>query len=246
MNFFKFTSRSVKLAIFGGLFAAVTVNAQSEKPVDAKARQVAEATIDRMGGEDRWADIRYLVWENFGQTHYWDKWAGDFRWERDSLTSVMNIHSMQGRFWIEGVEVKDEAELKNRLENVYSRWVNNSYWLIMPYKLLDPGVNLAYMGEEKVGSGQMADVLEMTFEGVGLTPDNKYLVYVDKETGLVCQWTHWRSREDDEPRFTRPWSDWVDHNGVMFSMGRGDQGLDIARLELPEELPEGLFSGLRY
>ncbi len=238
------TLRSI--ATFATLLVTAQLLAQSSTTVDPKARQIAEATIEKMGGEKRWADTRYLVWSNFRQMHYWDKWTGDFRWERDSLTAIMNILSMEGRFWIDGIEVVDEGELEERLEKVYARWVNNSYWLIMPYKLLDPGVNLAYMGEEQAEDGQSADVLEVTFERVGLTPHNKYRVLIDKESGFVCQWTHWRNRDDPEARFTRPWTDWEDYDGVMLSTGRGGEGIDIASLELPVELPEEIFSRLVY
>jgi len=116
----------------------------------------------------------------------------------------------------------------------------------MPYKLLDPGVNLKYIGEDSTQDGQMADVLELTFENVGLTPNNRYGVYIDKETGLVCQWAYYRDREDAEPRFTLPWTDWKEYSGIMLSTGRGGGRQAVTGLEVPDELPEGLFAGLEY
>ena len=211
-----------------------------------QAIQIAESTISRMGGMEAWNDVRYLAWKNFGEMHYWDKWTGDFRWEEDSLVAVMNINSKEGRYWVDGIEVTDPADLEERLAGVYREWVNNSYWVVMPYKLLDPGVNLAYVGEEMSESGQISDVLEVTFDGVGLTPDNKYLVYVDRESGLVCQWTHFRNRGDLEPNFVRPWENWVDFGGVMLASGRGGRGGDIAYIALPAELPDAIFARLVY
>ncbi|MEZ5331564.1 MAG: hypothetical protein R2991_05830 [Thermoanaerobaculia bacterium] len=51
----------------------------------------------------------------------------------------------------------------------------------MPYKLEDPGVTLHYLGERPMLDGRPAEVLELTFEGVGRTPQNKYHVYVAEE-----------------------------------------------------------------
>lgn len=242
MKTFRFAGLTVILLVHASVFAQSGTQADSER----KARQLAEATLDEMGGAERWNDTRYLVWENFGERHYWDKWTGDFRWEDDSLTAIMNIHSMEGRFWIDGVEITDDEELAKRLEHVYARWVNNSYWLIMPYKMLDPGVHLRYMGEDTTQSAGMADVIEMTFDHVGLTPENKYMVYIDKESGLVSQWSWWRQRDNPEPNFTRPWTNWKDYNGIMMSTGRGEERVDIAYLDVPEELPRGIFDGLDY
>jgi hypothetical protein len=221
-------------------------HAQTAVDSVAEGRRLAEMTIERMGGVDRWTETRYLVWENFGERHFWDKWTGDFRWEEDSLVAIMNINSKEGRFWVGGVEVEDPEEVESRLSQVYARWVNNSYWVIMPYKLLDPGVNLVYMGEQETNSGQMADVIEMTFEEVGLTPQNKYHVFIDQSTGMVCQWSHWTDRADPEPRFTLPWSEWKEYNGVMLSTGRGADWADIAFVDTPEKLPPGIFQDISY
>lgn len=240
MNGIRLTA-SVVFVLYG-----LTLFAQSAHQVDPRAKELAEETLEHMGGTEEWRETRYLVWENFGQRHYWDKRTGDFRWERDSLTAILNIHSMEGRYWIDGQEVTDPEELAERLENVYARWVNNSYWFIMPYKLLDPGVNLRYMGEDTTATGQRADVLELTFDNVGLTPYNKYHVYIDKQSGLVSQWTHWRHRDDPEPRFTLPWTEWREYGGVMLSTGRGSDRADIKNVAVPDELPEGIFEGLVY
>lgn len=227
------------------LLFAIDLHAQTTT-VDPKAHDLAEATLERMGGADRWEDTRYLVWSNFGEMHYWDKETGMFRWEEDSLTSILDLNSREGHFWIDGIEVTDPDDLKQRLDRVYARWVNNSYWFIMPYKMLDPGVNLRYMGEDTTRDGRMADVVQMTFENVGLTPMNKYMVYIDQQTKLVCQWSYYRHRDDPEPQFTRPWTDWREYDGIMLSGGRGDEGVNITKIAVPESLPRAMFRRLTY
>ena len=246
-SYFKYLMR---LALASCIFMLVPVApaAAQEESADeaAQAEAIARETIETMGGEEAWNETRFLSWTWLGQRHFWDKWTGDFRWERDSLTSIINTNTREGRYWIDGVEVTDPDSLEPLLDEVYRRWVNNSYWLVMPFKLLDPGVNLRYMGERESAAGEMAQVLEMTFEGVGLTPQNRYEVLVDKESRLVCEWTHWTNRDDTEPYFVRPWTDWEKYGGIMLASERGDGPLDITGIEAPEEFPEGIFEDLSF
>jgi hypothetical protein len=50
----------------------------------------------------------------------------------------------------------------------------------MPWKLQDPGVNLTYVKTEQLPNGTTADILQLTFNAVGVTPENKYWLYVDR------------------------------------------------------------------
>ena len=88
--------------------------------------------------------------------------------------------------------------------------------------------------------GRMADVLEMTFgEGVGYTPENRYEVFVARDTGLVEQWSFFAKADDTEPGFTMPWSGWQPFGNIMLATGRG-QDKDWA-IVVGTEVPEGLF-----
>lgn len=224
-------------ALIVGLLYPLSLKGQA----DAQARRVAEKTIEAMGGMDAWNDHRYLVWDIFGETHYWDKWEGDFRWEADSLIVLMNVQSKDGDAWIDGVKVEDKARLKEILDRAYARWINNSYWLIMPFKLLDPGVHLRHMGVDTSEAGQVSDVVELTFDDVGLTPQNKYHVYVDRQSGMICQWEYYRDRGDAEPSIVSPWNEWKEIDGVWMSTGRGSEGRAVSNLSLPEDLPRSVF-----
>ena len=44
----------------------------------------------------------------------------------------------------------------------------------MPYKLKDSGVTLKYKGQDTLETGHPAEKLQLTFEEVGKTPENKY------------------------------------------------------------------------
>ncbi len=71
----------------------------------------------------------------------------------------------------------------------FARWTNDSYWLLAPLKVLDPGVKLTYEGS-KEAEGVACEALRLNFEKVGMTPEDQYLLYIDPETKLVRAWDY--------------------------------------------------------
>ena len=208
---------------------------------DPRAVALAESVLGRMGGRPAWEQTRFLRWRFFGRRlHHWDRWTGDVRIESDTRLVLMNIHRKTGRVWEDGVELTDTAAREQALEDGYAWWVNDSYWLIMPYKLLDPGVALRYRGASTLPDGRPAELITLTFdEDTGLTPRNRYDVWIGSETGLVEQWAFYTDARDAEPRFTLPWSDWKSFGKILLATSRGrDADWEIAA---PESLPRSVF-----
>ena len=212
---------------------------------DAEAIALADQVMERLGGREAWDGTRYITWSFFGnRRHVWDKYTGDIRVEGSDRETkkpyliLMNIHTKQGRAWSDGVEITGPAELAKRLDYGEAVWINDSYWIFMPYKLKDSGVTLKYLGKKPMQDGRSAKVLQLTFEGVGKTPDNKYYVYVAEDTGLVEQWDFFESAENPEPGFQNPWHNWQRYGSILLSDKRGDKGhTDIAVFsDLPAEV----------
>lgn len=235
-------TRPILLSLLLSGMVALTNPPSVLAQTDERAHYIAKKTIEAMGGMDEWNDRRYLVWDIFGETHYWDKWNGDFRWEADSLTVLMNIQSKSGDAWINGDKVDDPERRQEILDRGYARWVNNSYWLIMPYKLLDPGVALRYVGTDTSQAGQVSDVIELTFDNVGITPNNKYHVFVDRKSRMVCQWAYFEDKGNEEPGMVTPWNEWKEYDGIWMSTGRGSERRAVTKLALPDELPRSVFT----
>jgi hypothetical protein len=219
---------------------------------DAEGRAIAESVMEAMGGQEAWDNTRHLSW-NFmgrGRHHYWDKWTGNVRIaspegqdregnRRPATLTLMNINTREGRAWADGEEVTGEA-LAQMLEQGWRAWVNDAYWMFMPYKLLDPGVNLTYVGEDIMADDREADVLQLTFESVGVTPNNKYLIYVARDSGLVEQWSWFPNREDPEPGFTRPWAGWEPFGDILIATDHG-AGADW-EIAVYDELPDAVYT----
>lgn len=206
---------------------------------DPRAMELADRSMEAMGGRQAWDETRVLGWTIFGRTHMWDKWTGDYRLQADSTLVIMNINTKAGRAWRNGAEVTDTAMRDEILGTALSIWINDAYWFLMPYKLKDTGVTLHYVGSESTENGRAADVIELTFEAVGDTPENKYRVWFDRESGLVAQWAYYENASDAEPKFTRPWNGWEQHGDIMISIGRGR--FDVTGVRVSEDPDPAAF-----
>jgi hypothetical protein len=213
---------------------------------DARAIEVADQVMVALGGRSAWDATRHVRWRFFGRRlHLWDKHTGNVRIEGEERDSgepyviLMNINSKEGRAWLAGEEITEEEELEAMLDRGEAIWINDSYWLFMPFKLKDGGVTLRYLGEEPLGEDRRADVLELTFRDVGRTPENKYHVYVSQDRRLVEQWTFFDKATDPEPRFTNPWGNWRRYGSILLSDDRGDG--HHSDLAVFETLPESVY-----
>ncbi len=97
----------------------------------------------------------------------------------------------------------------------WAQFTNDSYWLLAPCKVMDPGVRRA------AGPGGS---LELRFEGVGLTPGDVYRLEVDPESGLVSAWS-FVLQSGREGRFT--WEDYTQVGPLMLSLRRSAEGTTI-------------------
>jgi len=191
---------------------------------DPRAVALAEKVLQDMGGRAAWDDTHYLRWHFFaGRLLTWDKWTGDVRIEApDGRLVLMNVNTRTGRAWKDDREITQPDSLEAALEWGFAAFINDSYWLIMPYKMLDPGTVLHWGGEDTLPDGRAADRITITFdEGTGLTPRNKYDVWVARDTGLVAQWSYYRDASDPEPEFTLPWSEWKRFGNILLATVRG-------------------------
>lgn len=199
---------------------------------DPEAIAIADKVMEASGGRKAWDQTEVLQWRFFGnRLHTWNKKTGDItiESEKDSFKINMNINTMEGSVNWKGNELTKADSLDKYLDKGKAWWINDSYWIFLPFKLKDSGVTLKYLGEAETAEGAPAEKLELTFAGVGVTPDNKYHVYVDKESNLVTQWDFFGNYADEKPRFSTPWKDYKQYGEIMLSSSRGERGMsDIA------------------
>ena len=124
----------------------LTVQLSAQTSADAVARRA----IDTLAGE-AWEKARYLAFtfnverdENVAASfpQKWDRYTGQYRVtgknpQGETFDVVMNINTKEGSATLNGAPVADPKEL---LALGYRRFINDTYWLLMPLKSMDPGV----------------------------------------------------------------------------------------------------------
>lgn len=206
---------------------------------DKKAVKIAHKVMESMGGTQNWNQVQYIKW-NFGKRIlHWNKWTGDVRVKspKDDLVLLVNINTNKGKAYKNGELVTDPKENKQLLKKAKNWWINDSYWLTMPWKLLDPGVQLKYIDLQN-----KEHLIEMTFENVGNTPNNKYYVFVNAKSNLVTKWAFFKNYNDEKPRFIKPWDNYQKLNDVLLSFNRS--GFGPKNVIIKKEFDTNIFTQL--
>ncbi|MCA9295224.1 MAG: hypothetical protein KC983_01880 [Phycisphaerales bacterium] len=201
---------------------------------DQFAIELADQVMAAMGGQQAWDDTHYLRWTFFGRrTLLWDKFTNTVRIDMNGpdggpIVLIVNLTTGDGVSFRDGAEIPgDDGQLVRK--NAAKMWINDSYWLLMPYKLKDPGVTLRWVRTYVGDDGHPFDVIELTYDKVGATPQNKYHVHIDRARNLVTKWEFFRDANDEAALLSTPWTDWKRYGSILLSSGRGEMSLtDIA------------------
>lgn len=204
---------------------------------DPAAIAIAQRMIESMGGWEAWERTRYLrfgfVVERDGERppispqHLWDRWTSDYRVEGVRQIEeepvegsvLFNLHTREGTAYVHGDEegwVEVNAETAGGwLEWAYGRFVNDTYWLLMPYKLQDAGVTLRVAASETIDELEY-QVVHLSFENVGLTPGDQYWAFIHPETRLMERWAYVLEGQEP-PRTEWAWTEWGPYGRLMLS-----------------------------
>jgi hypothetical protein len=136
------------------------------------------------------------------RSHDWDIRAGTDAVTTEGNTVIVDLYRERG-------------------SKPYQAWTNDSYWLLMPLKLLDHGVVLSPLittMDHPTSRGTMT----LSFEQVGLTPGDQYDLAIDMKNARIDHWVY-RPNADKAVGFT--WEDYKDFNGLILSTNhKSDDG----------------------
>jgi hypothetical protein len=227
---------------------------------DPKAAAVAEALESAMGGQSAWEKVPYIRFDFVAEVpgrpemrfrHWWDKRTGRDRVEGPNdqgkmVTAIVRLSDRKGKSFTAGVPDADSSNTQMG----YERWVNDSYWLMMPFKLRDPGTRLKYSGRKKGEHGVEYDLLELTFEkGVGLTPGDHYWLYVNTKTHLLERWDYLLESMKGKSPATATWEGWTQVGPVKLASVHHFPGkpavLKFEHLAAPATMDEAVFRDAR-
>jgi hypothetical protein len=168
------------------------------------ADSLAWRIVQASGGLDAWQALPRLRFdfasvrdtaETFRARHLWERTTGRYRIEYpvgEDSTLVALFDAAQfdpdapsGTAYLNGA-LLDSIAARERLREAYEQFVNDTYWLLAPLKLFDPGVRRT-LAPDSARAG--VDVLHLSFENVGLTPGDRYWLSADR-TGRLVHWSY--------------------------------------------------------
>ena len=244
---------------------------------DPRAVAIADLMMAALGGPRAWEQTRFLhfafaVERSSGRTalrtHLWDRREGRLRYQatgKDGAPFVVliDLDSRRGEAYRlpreaaaqgaagEGLRAPariDPEASRPLLEEAYEAWINDTYWVLMPYKMKDPGVRLKYAGEAS-RDGEEYDLLDLTFDGVGLTPGDRYRAHVNRKTHLMDRWSYILQ---DDPPGSEPtvwdWKGWTRRGRILLCpekvTSRKGATVKIVHpiLEVYDTLPDAYFT----
>jgi hypothetical protein len=244
---------AVNIRMVSILFLAVAILAPPRvNAADETAQKIADQMMEALGGRDRWDHTRFVHFrfsrQGKGLEITWDRFDGRYRLEATNdagvpFVVVMNLQTRQGNAALDG-RALEGAELSEYLNRAAHMWAGETYWLLMPYKLRDPGVALSYEGEETVG-GVVYDKLHLSFEKVGFTPGDQFTAYVNRSTHLMDRW-QFKLESGFAGDFQ--WSNWQRFGGILLATERtGPKGEKITfdNIIVSDSLPDEVFTSLQ-
>jgi hypothetical protein len=171
------------------MLLSLSLRAAAPAGGDHAAMKLAREVVHASGG-DNWSKVKrvqftFNVLDKDGKVAAANKHDWDVRAGTDTITTKDNK-----TVTVKLADKNDEGDAKT----AYRQWVNDTYWLLMPLKLLDGGVKLAHGGTQEV-DGKKYEVLNMSFDSVGLTPGDRYTLYIDPAEKLVRRWDYMPNAE---------------------------------------------------
>lgn len=215
---------------------------------DARAIAIADSVVRYHGGRRAYDDARFFEWNFFGaRSLVWDKEEERVRIEVPEERAVYLLDygdpdNLTGAVSKQGEEITDPDSLTSYLKQANSMFINDSYWLVQPFKLKDSGVTLRYIGEENdPQQSRPSEVIELTFRGVGDTPGNRYRIYVDRENYRFNTWQFFRDATDAEPAISTPYEGYREYNSILLSGDRGGR-FQLSDIAVPDSIDEQTFT----
>jgi hypothetical protein len=199
----------ILLVVFGGLyFGYLYLKYHEDLPIGKQGVE-ADALANRMLEAldyEAYKNTSYIEWTYRDNHHFkWQKYLGicDVFWKDYKVTLHLNDLE-KSKAYVHNFAVVDEKreELINKALVYFN---NDSFWLVAPYKVMDPGVERQIITREN-----NKKELLITFVSGGTTPGDSYLWSLD-ENGKPLSFKMWTSVLPING-LQASWSDWTTTN----------------------------------
>lgn len=202
------------LLLFLGLLAFIAIKAISMAEPEGEGGEAADALAHKMLSalnKEAFDTLPYLSWEFFreGQKYLWDKTHNQAIIEWDNNRVIMQLDTQDGIAYKDGVLQSGESH-KLMLATAWSNWCNDSFWMIAPFKVFDPGTS-----REIVRGEDGNENLLIKYASGGVTPGDSYMWILDKEYKPTA-FRMWTSIIPVKGMYVS-WEGWERYNEVLLS-----------------------------
>jgi len=194
----------------------------------ARGKAIVDRAIDAHGGLAAWrgaGDITFTMV---------DTWPGligalaapPYPTEPATMRYAYNFHLGKGRIefvgtdevWghdsVEGWRSVAGKRVYDDIEDVTFVVPTLAYFVGLPFKFADPGVNLHYVGADEWNDRPVETVLVTFHEGIGAVQD-RYLAMFDPESGRFVATTFTVKEQGDLPQGAADYLDWQEVGGMV-------------------------------
>jgi hypothetical protein len=203
--------KSILILLFLYIFVSTMINGVCYSKTEDPVKKLADSVLDKIGGEKAWNKTRYIRFDHVliqdGKEisrfcHLWDKTTGNYRleWSESPETSVIafiNLVNKVGSVYLNG-KLVSEAESTPYIDVVYEKFLEQSYCLYLPFKLL-ADENTISMQPQESSDPEKHDILQLKIGQKELIPVGEYNFYVNPKTGLIdrCKYKFQDGSEGD-------------------------------------------------
>ena len=223
------------------------------RAADSTAVSIANKMMTAMGGMENWNRAHFVRFDfkvNIGgktmadRSHLWDKRTGRYRLhgktkDGQPTLTLFNVADRKGEAYVNGKKLEGAAATE-ALKSAYGSFINDMYWLAMPWKWLDAGVNLKHLGK-KPHKGEQMDVVQLTFGNVGLTPGDSYLAFVSPRTNLM---EHWEYKLQSGNTGVWDW-EYVTTGGIKLASNHtkpGGDSIHMGKVQVLDKVDDAVFT----
>ena len=232
--------------------------ALSEIPaLRTKSDSIAMNVFNAVGGQEAWASFRYLrfdfAFENDEdrtviRKHLWDRQEGDYRveWSKggdSTFVVLLNVNTKEGEAFLNGNNVESAIQ-DSLVTHGFQAYVNDTYWLLAPTKLLDPGVERLHLPG---WSDEETDVISTMYREPTLAPHRQFWFWIDKESSKLMRWAYVRGNDPNEGPIVYEWGDYesfaTDAGTLKFMPRKVGAQSDLLtdNIAMPSSVPESAF-----
>ena len=252
---------SVTAILLCGTPASVAPHPGPDAPQDSLADALAARVLAAFGGSEAWERLPYIQFSysvQHGQErvrvirHLWSRHTGEYRMEipgpaNTPYVVLFNRTARRGKAYWNGLEL-DDKETDRKLAEAVRRATTDSYPLLAPFLLFDPGVRRSYQADTTGGTG---DVLQVSHQDTDFLAGDQYWLRVDRTTGRVTQWSYRRSGDNpDRPPRTFVWEGYEEHETaagrLVFSTRKRAEAnpfvVFTADIAVPVSVPDDMFT----